>query len=53
MASPIVTGLLTPIAVPINKPTISPMAQPVRQCRTALAAIVLRAFLLCPFVDTG
>ena len=30
------------IAVPIIRPTISPIAQPVRQCRVALAAMLLR-----------
>src|SRR4051812_24697937 len=36
-----VAGLLNPAAVPMIKPAISPMAQPVRQWRVALMAMLV------------
>lgn len=35
-------ALVNPRAVPIMRPRISPIAQPVRQCRVVLAAMLLR-----------
>ncbi len=43
IASAIVTAAESPRAVPIIRPRISPIAQPVRQCSVALAAMAFSA----------
>src|SRR5688572_11427630 len=48
-----VTALLSPSAVPIIRPAISPIAQPVRQCKVAFAAMLLREFIRCPLCRTS
>ena len=41
-------ALSRPAAVPIIRPAISPIAQPVKQCRVAFAAMLLRASMGSP-----